>query len=153
MALLRFSGKATSAIVRNQVSGRNSARFQDLKFPWLASASGRRDYHSSSSRDKNNGSPIFSQHRGLASSPVNPPRDPLDTGFADPVAAFKSKTLMELIRAYAVYMICSSSYLVENNMQVIGLIRVELKYNWTWFYYCIIQSRRSLNIVNEHLVM
>lgn len=45
-------------------------------------------------------------------------RDPLDTSFNDPIAAFKSKTTFELIRAYFVYVICSSEYLVEHNMKV-----------------------------------
>ncbi len=45
-------------------------------------------------------------------------RDVLDTSFNDPYAAFKSKTTYELIRAYFVYMLCSSEYLVENNMKV-----------------------------------
>lgn len=45
-------------------------------------------------------------------------RDPLDTGFADPKAAFKSKTTFELIRAYIVYTLCSSEFLVDNNMKV-----------------------------------
>lgn len=45
-------------------------------------------------------------------------KDPLDTSFNDPSAAFKSKTTFELIRAYFVYMLCSSEYLVENNMKV-----------------------------------
>lgn len=45
-------------------------------------------------------------------------KDPLDTSFNDPLAAFKSKTTFELIRAYFVYMLCSSEYLVENNMKV-----------------------------------
>lgn len=47
-------------------------------------------------------------------------KDPLDTSFNDPKAAFKSKTTFELIRAYFVYMLCSSEYLVENNMKVIN---------------------------------
>lgn len=47
-----------------------------------------------------------------------PQRDPLDLSFNDPVAAFKSKTTWELIRAYFVYVMCSSEYLVENNMRV-----------------------------------
>lgn len=51
-----------------------------------------------------------------SSSP--PQRDPLDTSFNDPIAAFKSKTTWELIRAYIVYIMCSSEYLVENNMKV-----------------------------------
>lgn len=44
--------------------------------------------------------------------------DPLDVGFNDPIAAFKSKTTWELCRAYLVYMLCSSEFLVENNMKV-----------------------------------
>ncbi|XP_061390999.1 proline dehydrogenase 1, mitochondrial-like, partial [Musca vetustissima] len=50
--------------------------------------------------------------------PENPQRDPLDVSFNDPVAAFKSKTTWELVRAYLVYMICSSEKLVEHNMKV-----------------------------------
>ncbi|XP_032580107.1 proline dehydrogenase 1, mitochondrial isoform X3 [Drosophila sechellia] len=46
----------------------------------------------------------------------SPQRDPLDVSFNDPIAAFKSKTTGELIRAYLVYMICSSEKLVEHNM-------------------------------------
>lgn len=45
-------------------------------------------------------------------------RDPLDVSFNDPIAAFKSKTTWELMRAYFVYIMCSSEYLVENNMKV-----------------------------------
>lgn len=48
-----------------------------------------------------------------------PQRDPLDLSFNDPIAAFKSKTTSELVRAYFVYTLCSSEYLVENNMKVI----------------------------------
>ncbi|KAK1138053.1 hypothetical protein K0M31_002541 [Melipona bicolor] len=49
-----------------------------------------------------------------------PPRqiDPLDLKFNDPVAAFKSKTTKELLRAYIVYQLCSIEYIVENNMKV-----------------------------------
>lgn len=49
-----------------------------------------------------------------------PPRqiDPLDLKFNDPIAAFKSKTTMELMRAYVVYQMCSIEYIVENNMTV-----------------------------------
>lgn len=44
--------------------------------------------------------------------------DPLDLKFNDPVAAFKSKTTTELVRAYFVYQMCSIEYIVENNMKV-----------------------------------
>lgn len=45
-------------------------------------------------------------------------RDPLDTGFADPKSAFKSKTTFEVLRAYIVYQLCSINYLVDHNAQV-----------------------------------
>lgn len=53
-------------------------------------------------------------------NPNNQPsqRDPLDVSFNDPIAAFKSKTTWELIRGYFVYLMCSSEFLVENNMKV-----------------------------------
>ncbi|KAH8270923.1 hypothetical protein KR044_000270 [Drosophila immigrans] len=50
-----------------------------------------------------------------------PQRDPLDVSFNDPIAAFKSKTTWELVRAYMVYMICSSEKLVEHNMKLMKL--------------------------------
>ncbi|XP_039498741.1 proline dehydrogenase 1, mitochondrial isoform X4 [Drosophila santomea] len=53
----------------------------------------------------------------------SPQRDPLDVSFNDPIAAFKSKTTGELIRAYLVYMICSSEKLVEHNMTLMKLAR------------------------------
>lgn len=46
------------------------------------------------------------------------PKDKLDISFEDSRAAFKSKTTWELMRAYIVYMICSSSYIVDNNLKV-----------------------------------
>jgi hypothetical protein len=46
------------------------------------------------------------------------PRDPLDLTFEDNVAAFKSKTTWEILRAYVVYTMCSYEYLVEHNMTV-----------------------------------
>lgn len=53
-----------------------------------------------------------------ASTTATGRKDPLDTSFNDPIAAFKSKTTFELIRGYLVYLICSSETLVENNMKV-----------------------------------
>lgn len=47
-----------------------------------------------------------------------PPRDPLDISFEDAKAAFKSKTNLELIRAYVVYTLCSIDSLVTHNMKV-----------------------------------
>ncbi|KAF7990354.1 hypothetical protein HCN44_000159 [Aphidius gifuensis] len=43
--------------------------------------------------------------------------DSLDLKFDDPIASFKSKKTMELIRAYLVYQICSIDFVVENNMK------------------------------------
>ncbi|XP_018366859.1 PREDICTED: proline dehydrogenase 1, mitochondrial isoform X1 [Trachymyrmex cornetzi] len=49
--------------------------------------------------------------------------DPLDLKFNDPIAAFKSKTTMELMRAYFVYQMCSIEYVVENNMMVMKMAK------------------------------
>lgn len=45
-------------------------------------------------------------------------RDPLDVSFNDPIAAFKSKTTWQLVRAYVVFVMCSSETLVDNNQKV-----------------------------------
>ncbi|XP_065363706.1 proline dehydrogenase 1, mitochondrial isoform X2 [Calliphora vicina] len=58
--------------------------------------------------------------------PENPQRDPLDVSFNDPIAAFKSKTTWELVRAYLVYIICSSEKLVEHNMKLMKFARTVL---------------------------
>ncbi|XP_054727685.1 proline dehydrogenase 1, mitochondrial isoform X4 [Anastrepha obliqua] len=55
--------------------------------------------------------------------PVNPQRDPLDVSFNDPLAAFKSKTTWELIRAYLVYTVCSIEPVVENNLKIMKITR------------------------------
>ncbi|XP_025836081.1 proline dehydrogenase 1, mitochondrial-like [Agrilus planipennis] len=52
-----------------------------------------------------------------------PPKDPLDITFENAEAAFKSKTNLELIRAYIVYTLCSFDYLVQNNMKVSKLLK------------------------------
>ncbi|XP_067638840.1 proline dehydrogenase 1, mitochondrial isoform X1 [Eurosta solidaginis] len=58
--------------------------------------------------------------------PVNPQRDPLDVSFNDPVAAFKSKTTWELIRAYLVYTVCSIEPVVENNLKIMKFFNTVL---------------------------
>jgi len=50
-------------------------------------------------------------------------RDALDTSFNNPEAAFKSKTTWEVLRAYIVYTLCSSSYLVEHNMELMKFFK------------------------------
>ncbi|XP_018330006.1 proline dehydrogenase 1, mitochondrial isoform X2 [Agrilus planipennis] len=52
-----------------------------------------------------------------------PPKDPLDITFENAEAAFKSKTNLELIRAYIVYTLCSFDYLVQNNMKLMKMTR------------------------------
>lgn len=137
MSLVRFCSTWNKVNCISSVVGRN----QVAQASWLAASAdllqvNKRDYHRQTTEKRSSPSSrhgaekhalaleqqqFFSQHRAMSSQ--QPPgtvgqRDPLDTGFANPIAAFKSKTLMELIRAYVVYMICSSSYLVENNMKV-----------------------------------
>ncbi|XP_014271219.1 proline dehydrogenase 1, mitochondrial [Halyomorpha halys] len=55
-----------------------------------------------------------------------PRRDPLDTSFNDPEAAFRSKTTWEVVRAYIVYTLCSSNYVVERNMELMKLAKAIL---------------------------
>lgn len=66
------------------------------------------------------------QQQQQQNNPSSPQRDPLDVGFNDPRAAFKSKTTFELIRAYFVYVLCSSEFLVENNMKLMKLAQTVL---------------------------
>lgn len=61
-----------------------------------------------------------------------PQRDPLDVSFNDPIAAFKSKTTWELIRAYFVYIMCSSESLVEHNMKVMNENMEKKKNEFIW---------------------
>jgi len=53
-------------------------------------------------------------------------RDVLDFSFNDAHAAYKSKTTWEILRAYIVYTLCSSNYLVENNMKVRSTVQPNL---------------------------
>lgn len=66
--------------------------------------------------------------------PAAAPRqiDPLDLKFNDPVAAFKSKTTTELVRAYFVYQMCSIEYIVENNMKVRRVLRTFIFLSFFW---------------------
>lgn len=58
-------------------------------------------------------------HRHASAAAVGaPPKDALDTSFNNAEAAFKSKTTAELLRALVVYLMCSSQYLVDNNLKV-----------------------------------
>lgn len=63
-----------------------------------------------------------------ASSAQTPPKDPLDLSFDCHIAAFKSKTTADLIRAYFVFQICSFEFLVENNMKVKTLHNLNYSY-------------------------
>ncbi|KAK9751874.1 Proline dehydrogenase [Popillia japonica] len=54
------------------------------------------------------------------------PKDPLDITFEDSIAAFKSKTTWELLRAYIVYTLCSFETLVEHNMKLMKTCRAIL---------------------------
>ena len=58
-------------------------------------------------------------HDSKTAVPSSPPRrDPLDLSFNNAEAAFRSKTTWQVLRAYLVFTLCSSNYLVENNMKV-----------------------------------
>ncbi|XP_065087265.1 proline dehydrogenase 1, mitochondrial isoform X4 [Ochlerotatus camptorhynchus] len=69
---------------------------------------------------------VAKQQQQQQDNPSSPQRDPLDVSFNDPNAAFKSKTTLELIRAYFVYVLCSSEFLVENNMKLMKVAQTIL---------------------------
>lgn len=101
MAFVRFLGKLGSTpAIRINLSNKNAHQFATSRLlsssPLLSAAVQKPQTATSAAKVK----------------------DPLDTSFADPIAAFKSKTTFELLRGYLVYLICSSETLVENNMKV-----------------------------------
>lgn len=61
--------------------------------------------------------PVCVVHSRASSDKVGR-KDQLDLGFNDHIAAFKSKTTMELVRGLFVYTVCSFDFIVENNMKV-----------------------------------
>ncbi|CAG0898934.1 unnamed protein product [Darwinula stevensoni] len=56
-----------------------------------------------------------------ADSPSHIQRDELDLSFTNTIAAFKSKTTWEVFRGWLVFTLCSSSYLVDHNPQLMKL--------------------------------
>ncbi|GAB6029809.1 hypothetical protein CHUAL_005521 [Chamberlinius hualienensis] len=63
--------------------------------------------------------------------------DPLDLNFENAEAAYKSKTNFEILRALLVFSLCSSKYLVENNMKLMKLGRRLLgKKLFSWAMKC-----------------
>jgi hypothetical protein len=101
MAFVRFLGKLGSSPIRVKLSNKN--------------------VHQIASSRLFSSSPMLSAAATKASPATTPPggrKDQLDTSFNDAHAAFKSKTTFELVRGYLVYLICSSEFLVENNMKV-----------------------------------
>ncbi|XP_076276383.1 proline dehydrogenase slgA isoform X1 [Lasioglossum baleicum] len=65
------------------------------------------------------------EYTGAAADVKPAPRqiDPLDLKFNDPIAAFKSKTTLELLRAYVVYQLCSVELIAENNMKLMKITK------------------------------
>lgn len=105
MAFVRFLGKVGSlAVIRVNLSKKNIHHFATSR---LFSTS---PLHSAAVSKPSAANNTITAKVGR--------KDPLDTSFNDPIAAFKSKTTFELVRGYLVYLICSSETLVENNMKV-----------------------------------
>lgn len=144
-ASIQRTNNAHQLLANRIYAGAESAAFQQRYF----NSSAKCDINTT----KHNAETANPLHKVQATSALNAtirdpneapsPRDPLDVSFNDPIAAFKSKTTSELIRAYFVYMMCSSEYLVENNMKVNFRFRATRKI-WTckWgpsdmiFYHC-----------------
>lgn len=107
----------SSRIELSRVETRNLLNKNELS-RCLSSAASFPPANNKSGSDGNKKNVILSSGREQSTTTAIGQRDPLDTGFADPKAAFKSKTTFELIRAYVVYTLCSSEFLVDNNMKV-----------------------------------
>lgn len=75
-------------------------------------------------RKYSNDASASSQSGVCGIKPASRQIDSLDLKFDDPIASFKSKKTMELIRAYLVYQICTIDFVVENNMKVYLLLTI-----------------------------
>lgn len=122
----------------------------------------RRDINTSSSHDNEQKSSMstlaatkktpFSSAASASNDANQPQRDPLDVSFNDPIAAFKSKTTWELIRAYFVYLMCSSEYLVENNMKVMNGVWKERKKKWFIWTIDLAVTKKCLHFHTDFVV-
>lgn len=119
MALLRFLNHQNVAKLNSIKNSKSFLLFEQScqnSFPVVLYSSS-----TSSVQDGSTKSSVFNgQQRKNVSSSASV-KDPLDLSFANPEAAFKSKTTWEVIRAYLVYQMCSSSFLVDNNMQLMKI--------------------------------
>uniref|UniRef100_A0A336KRJ7 Proline dehydrogenase n=1 Tax=Culicoides sonorensis TaxID=179676 RepID=A0A336KRJ7_CULSO len=86
---------------------------------------GIRSATSSNSLLRNQIVPVcFTHNNVLSSKPIR--RDKLDLTFNDNIAAFKSKTTLELIRGLFVYSMCSFDFIVQNNMKIMKIMKIIL---------------------------
>ena len=68
--------------------------------------------------------------KAIGESTSNHRRDALDLTFNNAEAAFKSKSTFQILRAYMVFTLCSSDYLVENNLKV----RWDIDFDCAFFF-------------------
>lgn len=128
MAFLRSVTRCNSFVSKN-LHLRSSAEF-NAKFSRSELLASHRYYNELkrelNTRFNSSIASATSAHKPLQKTNQNEkgvsPKDPLDLSFNNPNAAFKSKTTGELIRAYVVYLLCSSTYLVDNNLKVSEII-------------------------------
>lgn len=112
MAFLKISTSRKCSQLLLQEPLRNDVYARFVRSLTTSTANGSAEQH----QQRRNSSAVSGQ--AACAVDAKPKWDPLDTSFANPEATFKSKTTWEIFRAYIVYQLCSSSYLVENNMQV-----------------------------------
>ena len=91
-----------------------------LNCSWLGSLNSNvdRQLHNPSRTSSSMAADVTDKPEGKIASAPTPRKDPLDLSFENAEAAFKSKTTWQVLRAYLVFTLCSSNYLVENNMKV-----------------------------------
>uniref|UniRef100_A0A2S2NW35 Proline dehydrogenase n=3 Tax=Aphidini TaxID=33387 RepID=A0A2S2NW35_SCHGA len=116
MAFLKISTSRKCSQLLLQEPLRNDV-YARLVRSLTTNANGSAEQH----QQRRNSSVVSGPTAGVVDA--KPKWDQLDTSFANPEATFKSKTTWEIFRAYIVYQLCSSSYLVENNMQLMKLCK------------------------------
>lgn len=114
---IELSRVETRNLLNKSFSGENELISRCLSSSAFRSPADKKSGSDGNGLEKNK-NVILTSGREQSTTTAIGQRDPLDTGFADPKAAFKSKTTFELIRAYIVYTLCSSEFLVDNNMKV-----------------------------------
>lgn len=115
MALLRLAARwptsSKFASAHHSIHGKPFEPLRNGFLPLTTSSAAAKSASAAATTEALRGSQAVGHAKGQR-------RDVLDATFDDAHAAYKSKTTWEIFRALLVYTLCSSNYLVENNMKL-----------------------------------